>query len=141
MLQKIWRYLIPVAAALLAGGLAALLTQGDFAKYAAMEKPPLSPPALLFPIVWTILYTLMGISMAIVILSDAPTFQKRKSVKIYAWQLFFNFLWSILFFRFDAYLLAFFWIVILFILIAAMIKQFYKISKITSLRIIQRCNI
>ena len=89
-------------------------------------QPSFSPPAILFPIVWTILYILMGISSYIIYESDHP--DKIAALRIYGIQLFFNFFWSILFFRFSAYFLSLIWLLILIVLIIIMILRFYKIS-------------
>lgn len=98
--------------------------------YSMFNKPSFSPPSILFPIVWTILYILMGISSYIIYSSDSPN--KRKAITIYAIQLFFNFFWSILFFGFSQYLLAFIWLLILIILIIIMIYQFYTIDPLAA---------
>ena len=127
MLQKIWRYLIPVAAALLVGGLAALLTQGDFAKYAAMEKPPLSPPSWVFPVVWTALFLMMGYA-AYIVTSIGGT-KAKEAMTVYYAQLFFNFLWSILFFRAGLYLVAVFDLIILIAVVTIMVIRFSRIDE------------
>ncbi len=113
--------LIPLAV----GSLSALLS-GTMSTYSTLNKPALSPPSILFPIVWTILYILMGISSYMIYISNSP--DAPKALKTYALQLFFNFCWSIIFFRFSLYLLSFLWLIIMIILIYIMIKQFYKIS-------------
>jgi len=94
------------------------------------NKPSFSPPSFLFPIVWTILYILMGISSYIIYSSDNQ--DKRKALKIYAVQLFFNFFWSILFFGFSQFLLAFVWLITLIIIIIMMIYQFYIIEPLAA---------
>ena len=113
--------LIPLAV----GSLSALIS-GNMALYSTINKPAFSPPSIVFPIVWTILYVLMGISSYIIYSSDSA--DKTKALKIYALQLFFNFCWSILFFRYQLYLFSFLWLVILIVLICIMIKDFYKIN-------------
>ena len=113
--------LIPVAV----GTLSALFS-GNKSLYAAVNKPALSPPGAVFPIVWTILYILMGISSYIIYVSDDAG--NRDALKIYALQLFFNFFWSILFFRFNLFFMSFVWLLALIVLIVSMIRSFYKIS-------------
>ena len=113
--------LIPLAV----GSFSALIS-GNMALYSTINKPAFSPPSIVFPIVWTILYVLMGISSYIIYSSDSA--HKTRALKIYALQLFFNFCWSILFFRYNLYLLSFLWLVILIVLICIMIKDFYKIN-------------
>lgn len=88
-------------------------------------QPSFSPPGYLFPIVWTILYILMGISSYLVYTSDSPA--KLAALLVYAIQLVFNFFWTILFFRFSLYGLAFLWLLALIGLIAIMIYLFSKI--------------
>ncbi len=94
------------------------------------NKPTFSPPAFLFPIVWTILYILMGISSYIIYSSDKP--DKGKAPTIYVIQLFFNFFWSIIFFGFSQYLLAFVWLIALIAIIIMMIYQFYTIEPLAA---------
>ena len=89
-------------------------------------QPSFSPPGYLFPIVWTILYILMGISSYLVYTSDSPA--KPAALLVYAIQLVFNFFWTILFFRFSLYGLAFLWLLALIGLIAIMIYLFSKIG-------------
>ena len=89
-------------------------------------QPSFSPPGYLFPIVWTILYILMGISSYLVYTSDSPA--KPAALLVYAIQLVFNFFWTILFFRFSLYGLAFLWLLALIGLIAIMIWLFSKIG-------------
>ncbi len=121
--------IISILVPLLIGSLSAILS-GNMSTYSTLNKPAFSPPGILFPIVWFILYVLMGISSYIILTSESP--EARNALKTYALQLFFNFGWSIIFFRFSFYLLAFFWLLILIFLIIVMIKQFYKISPIAA---------
>ena len=72
--KKDWKMLLlHIALPLAIGGLSALLTNGDMTKYAALNQPPLSPPGFIFPLVWTILYMLMGISTYLISKSSATT--------------------------------------------------------------------
>lgn len=108
----------------LAVGILSSLFSGNMS-YSTFNKPSFAPPAYLFPIVWTILYILMGISSYMIYSSNDSG--KRKALTTYAIQLIFNFFWSVLFFRFSQYLFSFIWLIALIILIAIMIYQFYKI--------------
>lgn len=92
-------------------------------------KPPLNPPTWLFPIVWTILFLLMGISAYLVYKSDSDDDAKTKALTAYGVQLLINFFWPIIFFNFSAYLLSSIWIIILLISIIIMIKLFYDIDR------------
>lgn len=111
------------------GSLSALLG-GNMSVYSQLNKPSISPPAILFPIVWSILYILMGISSYLIFQSDSP--DSARALNTYKLQLFFNFMWSILFFRFDLYLFSFLWLLALIVLIAIMIWQFYQISPLAA---------
>ncbi len=113
---------------LLVGGLSALLA-GGMGDFEALEKPPLSPPGWLFPVVWTILYLMMGLASYLVATANAPTYKKNSALLVYGVQLFFNFMWSIIFFRFEAYLFAFIWLVIMWVLILITIVRFYEVRK------------
>lgn len=93
-------------------------------------QPAAAPPPILFPIVWTLLYALMGISMARVRLYGRGSW---KSQNIFMSQLVLNFFWTLIFFNAKAYGLAFVWILLLWILIAAMIRSFRKQDSMASL--------
>ncbi|MDD3796525.1 MAG: tryptophan-rich sensory protein [Lachnospiraceae bacterium] len=114
--------LLPLAV----GILSSLFSDSAVQAYDMMEKPAASPPAYLFPIVWTVLYLLMGISSYLIYRSDSP--YRNTALTVYAIQLLFNFFWSIIFFTFSAYLFAFVWLVIMILLIILMIFFFYKID-------------
>ncbi|MBQ6020787.1 MAG: tryptophan-rich sensory protein, partial [Clostridia bacterium] len=108
------------------GGLSALLTGNAMQSFNNVAKPPLSPPGWLFPVVWTVLYLLMGYASYLVVREQKPT---DTSLAVYGLQLFFNFCWSIIFFRFESYLFAFVWLVLLWLLILAAILLFRRTSK------------
>lgn len=127
-----WKKLaVCIAVPLLVGGLAALISKSGFAKYAEMPKPALSPPAWLFPVVWTILYILMGISSYLVYTNNSSL--KKSGLTIYAIQLFINFLWPVFFFNLNAYLFAFVWLILLWSFAVAMTVIFYRINKTAGL--------
>jgi len=111
---------------LIIGGIGTLL--GNPSNYSIINKPSFSPPAFIFPIVWTILYILMGISAYMIMISDNK--DKNKAYGIYLVQLIVNGLWSLFFFRFKWYLFSFLWIILLISLVIIMIDKFYKINKI-----------
>lgn len=94
--------------------------------------PPLSPPPILFPIVWSILFILMGISAAMIYNSDAPKSQKNTALNIYALSLAVNFSWNIIFFNLRAFGFAFFWLLLLLFLIILTIIKYFKIQKIAA---------
>lgn len=109
------------------GGLSALIT-GNFSNFfLKYEKPPLQPQNWAFPVVWTILYLLMGYSAYLISQSDGTEKQKNMAFKIYWAQLFVNFLWSIVFFRFELLWGAVVVVLLLLALIVAMVTAFSKI--------------
>ena len=93
-----------------------------------IAKPPLSPPSIVFPIVWGILFLLMGIGAARIYLSPASA-ERSMSLRIFLVQLGFNFFWSILFFNFQAFGAALVWLAVLWLLIIWMIVEFAKVDK------------
>lgn len=111
------------------GGLAALLTMGSMQDFEALNKPPLSPPAWLFPVVWTLLYALMGVASYLVLEAPSAHGAKKDAFKIYFLQLAFNFFWSIIFFTLGAYEIAFAWLLILLALIVITTVRFWRISR------------
>ncbi len=115
-----------VVVTLIAGGLGALLS-GGFDTYKTYIQPPLAPPAILFPIVWTILYILMGIAAGIV--AESRDLDKGKGLKLYVLQLAINVIWPILFFRFEALKFACFWLVLLIVAVVLTFLSFYRIEK------------
>ena len=130
MKLDIKKLLKKLAIPLLIGFIAGFLTRTGTENFALnVQKPVFSPPAVLFPIVWTILYTLMGISAYIIDKSPQST-EKNRALVLYYIQLFFNFLWSFIFFNFNNYLVAFMWITALLILIIATTVEFYKIRPV-----------
>lgn len=115
--------LIPI----LVGGLSSLFTSGSMDLYSTIQAPSFAPPGFLFPIVWTILYILMGVSCYLVYTSTSE--KVSSALVIYGIQLGLNFAWSIIFFNYRAFLLAFLWLVVLWITILIMILRFYEINK------------
>lgn len=88
-------------------------------------KPDITPPNIVFPIVWTILYALMGISNYLVL-------KENYRSKLYIIQLVLNLLWSIIFFNLKLYLLAFIWVIVLTGIVILMIIEFFKVNKLAA---------
>lgn len=126
-------FLICLAIPLAVGGLSAFISRNGFKDFSTLNQPPLSPPAILFPIVWTILYLVMGYSLYLVLTSGAGNAVIAPAVLLFAMQLFFNFFWSIWFFNFSLYFFAFGWLLVMWALIFAMIVAFYKASPLAAL--------
>lgn len=99
--------------------------------YSTLQKPALSPPAIVFPIVWTILYALVGIGLARIWLQPSSP-ERNMGLNLFWLQLFFNLMWSIIFFNFQAFGVAFFWILGLWALILAMIIVWNKVDPLAA---------
>ena len=113
--------LIPLAV----GGLAGFLTRESMMVFEMVEKPPLSPPGWLFPVVWTALYLMMGLASYLVAVSGQPA---GDALNIYGIQLAVNFLWPILFFNFRLFGLSLVWLVLLWVLVLVTLLRFWRIS-------------
>ncbi len=127
MMKQNWKsLLIALAIPLAVGGLATLLSGGT-ELYKTVNQPPLSPPPWVFPVVWTVLYLLMGYGSYRVCISENP--QKSQALKLYAAQLFLNFLWPVVFFGFRWYLGAFFVLLALWVMILLTLRAFTAIDE------------
>lgn len=115
--------LIPEAVGALAGFISGPFTR---AQYTQLIQPPLAPPPLAFPIVWGILYLLMGVASWLVWRQHTP--ESRRALVLYAVQLVVNFLWPIAFFNLQWRLFAFFWLLLLIILVWFTKRAFERIS-------------
>jgi len=123
-----WKDLITcIAIPLAVGSLSALLTQNSMETFETVSKPALSPPGWLFPVVWTILYMLMGIASYLILTSRKPN---TAALTVYGIQLAFNFFWPVIFFNLGLYLFAFIWLVLLWLLVFKTTILFCRISKI-----------
>lgn len=120
---------ICIAIPLVVGAISALLTKDSMMIFQTVNKPPLSPPGWLFPVVWTILYTFMGIASYLVLTSEGTMEEKSQAISVYFYQLLVNFLWSTWFFNLQWYVFAFFWLILLWVLIFVTLVRFYRLSK------------
>lgn len=110
------------------GALSGFLTREGSELYrTTVTKPPLSPPALVFPIVWGILFALMAIGAARVDLS-APSEERTAALRLYWVQLAVNFFWSILFFNLRAWFLSLLWLVLLWVLVLRLRRAFGRVD-------------
>ena len=123
------KLLLCLAIPLAVGGVAALLSGSGMQQYGNLRQPPFSPPGWLFPVVWTILYLLMGYASYRVLTSGADADQIHKALRLYAVQLSFNFLWPLIFFGLKMYLLAFLVILALWALIFFTVNAFSDIDE------------
>ena len=115
--------IIPLAV----GSLSGYISASAMDSFRMLNKPPLSPPAWLFPVVWTLLYILMGIASYIIWQSKGRG--RDFALRVYALQLFFNLFWSYIFFGMQNYLFAFIWLLILWVLVIVTTVLFYRIEK------------
>jgi len=122
-------YLKSILIPVIVGTVVGLITSGSM-EYNTLIQPPLAPPAILFPIVWSILYVLMGVSYGIL---ESNSLVDSSINSIYYAQLFVNALWSFFFFVFEWRLFSFLWILLLLALVIVMIVRFYEKSKVAGL--------
>ena len=123
-------YIVSIGIAVATGLISALITMDSMDIYSSINTPPLSPPSFLFPVVWTILFVLMGISSSIIWINKENNIESaKKGLFFYAVSLAFNFLWSIFFFNNRWFLFSFIWLCALIFFIAATIYFYSKVSK------------
>lgn len=124
-IKKYKTQIVWVVITLAAGGLSALLS-GSYDVYKAVAKPPLSPPAWLFPVVWTLLYIIIGWSAGNI--AASRDLDKGVAIKLYSVQLFVNILWPVIFFRLEAAKFALFWLALLIIAVVLTFLSFKRID-------------
>jgi len=122
-----------IALPLFVGGASYFLIRNNINIFDSINKPPLTPPRIVFPIAWTILYLLMGIASY---LASSDFKQNKKGFIFYIAQLVFNFFWSIIFFNYKQYLFAYIWIILLWALIVLTFVYFYKENKVAGILLI-----
>ena len=130
--QTLKTYVFWIALSEAVGILSGLLSRSGMMEFGeAVLQPPLSPPAIVFPIVWTILYALMGISAARVSLAPQSVGRSR-GLNLFITQLIVNFFWSLIFFNTGAYGFALLWLLLLWVLVLWMILTFRKVDPIAA---------
>ena len=129
MEKKTWKpYVWGILFVEAVGALSGWLSKDGMKLYTeTITQPPLSPPPIFFPIVWGILYALMGISAARIYLSP-PSPARSRGFNLFVLQLVLNFFWSLIFFNAQAFPLSFFWLLLLWLLVLGMILVFRKID-------------
>ena len=134
MLKKNWKtYAFWIIGTLLVGGLSGFLSRGGMENFEqTVAQPPLSPPMLLFPVVWSVLYVLMGTGAARIYLNGGEVGKKR-CLNLYVVQLVVNFFWSLIFFNAAAYGFALLWLLLLLGLVVTMTLCFWKTDKLAAL--------
>ena len=131
--QKKWKvYGFWIGLSLAVGLLSALLSRPGMEDFQeTVRQPPLSPPAFLFPVVWTALYILMGVGAATVRLKK-PSAHRSKGINLFVAQLVINFFWSLIFFDARVFPLAFLWLLLLWGLVLWMILTFRKVDRLAA---------
>ncbi len=128
MLKKYGEWIRNILIPLVVGGLVYLITANSI-DYTNLNNPPLAPPSIIFPIVWTVLYILMGVSYTLAARKGMDDTTKG----IYTLQLILNALWSIIFFNLKWRLFAFIWIILLFIAVLVWVIRMIPYSKTAAL--------
>ena len=125
-----WKALIiALAIPLGVGVLAGLCSRGGMAAFAALQKPPLTPPGWVFPIVWTALYIAMGIASYLIATSGAQRESVRMALGAYGVSLAFNALWPVLFFALGQHLLAFIDLIMLWLMLRYTLLQYSLVRR------------
>lgn len=134
MKQRTWKlYAFWILLTEAVGALSGWLTRKGVRTYQeTIVQPPLSPPGMVFPIVWGILFALMGVGAARIYASP-PSAARSRSLRLFGIQLTFNFFWSILFFNLQLFGLALLWLIALWGLILWMIRAFRKVDPLAAL--------
>lgn len=134
MKSTVKTYIFFIVFTLAVGGLAAFLTKDNMNIYESIVKPPFAPPPIVFPIVWGILYTVMAVGASMVFIKCKDEgYSMIPAIPLYFVQLAVNFFWSIIFFNLQNFLFAFLWLLLLFLLVAAMSIAFHRIDKVAGL--------
>lgn len=131
MSQKLRELILCLAVPLAVGGLSAYLSMGAMEEFEALNQPPLSPPGWLFPVVWTVLFLLMGTASYLVVRAQASQAITKKALIFYGIQLGLNFFWTILFFNLGLRLVSFFWLILLWCIILLTTLQFAAIRRLS----------
>ncbi len=124
-------YLLLILIALAVGALSSIFTIHGMPAYAQLAKPSFTPPPIVFPIVWNILYVLMGIGAARVWNTSAP--ERPQALFLFGAQLIVNFFWSVLFFGMQLHFLAFLWLLLLLVIVGGMLWFFYRADRLAGL--------
>ena len=133
MEKKPWKvYAFWIGISETVGILSGLLSRNGMKLYSqTVTQPPLAPPMWLFPVVWGLLYALMGISAARIWLTEESP-ERKRGLNLFVAQLVVNFFWSLIFFNLQAYGFALAWLILLWVLVAWMILTFMKIDRLAA---------
>ena len=132
-MKNSWKtYAVWILIAEAVGALSGWLSREGMEVYSqTVTQPPLSPPMWLFPVVWGILYALMGIGAARIWMApESP--ERKRGLNLFVTQLVVNFFWSPIFFNLQAFGFAFVWLLLLWALVVWMIWTFYKVDPLAA---------
>ena len=128
-MKQAWKKLILSLALPLTVGAVAALLSGGMRSYSQLRQPPLSPPSWVFPVVWTVLYLLMGYSSYRIWTAEAAeSGWRKKGLRLYLTQLGVNFLWPLVFFGLHRFTLAFLVLIGLWVLVIFTMRAFYEVD-------------
>ena len=128
-MNKISRAILIIAIPPVVGALSGFLIRNNVFIYEVLQKPPFALPGNLFSVVWGILYLTIGIGLYLFTTANIPVNEKSYGLTVFAIQLLLNFFWSIIFFNFRMFLLAFIELVVLFVFVAITVAKFYDAKK------------
>ena len=138
--KLIWAGIGLILLPVVVGFAASALTMDVMNSFGALNQPPFAPPAWLFPIAWTILYILMGVASFLIYKQNPKTKEgkklRRAELILYFSQLFFNFWWTLFFFRFELRYFAFGWLIAMWLMILALIILAFRNSKVAAICLI-----
>ena len=129
--NKWWTYGIFIGLTLAVGMLSGFLTKEGMAQVSKLPQSVLTPPSWVFPVVWSILYTLMAIGAAKIWMSPESE-ERSRGLWLYLFQLIFNFFWSLFYFNMQAFGFSLLWLIALWILILLMILSWRKTDKLAA---------
>ena len=131
---KKWIYLLKtVALPLLVGLLCGLIIRKDTELYDVLIRPPFALPGNLFSVVWTVLFLLMGVALYLFRKQTQNTSSGTEGTLLFFIQLFLNFLWPIVFFKFRMFFVAFLLLILLFVFIVLTISAFYRQNRVSGI--------
>ena len=120
---------VSLAIPLVLGALSGFLARDGMKAFASLQKPPLTPPGWVFPVVWTALYIAMGIASYLIATSGAQRESVRMALGAYGVSLAFNALWPVLFFALGQHLLAFIDLIMLWLMLRYTLLQYSLVRR------------
>lgn len=129
--KKVWTYVLFLLLPLAVGGISSFITSRGMPAYDLLNKPWFTPPKAVFPVIWFTLYVLMGVGMARVWLTEDP--RRKPALGVFLLQLTLNLFWTVWFFGLQRYWLAFWWLVVLVLVVGWMVRRFSVVDRLAGL--------